>query len=272
MGRLDLKVTNFNWQTSWFGNFYLSTNSPLINAGSSTADQIGLYQFTTQTNQLKEQNTVVDIGYHYVATDNNGNPWDSNGDGTPDYIEDANGNGLVDIGEIPWIGGTNYFVATNGSDLNPGTLTAPFQHIQTAANQMQPGDFCIIRGGTYRETVRTVVSGTATEPLTFMPYLNETVTISGCDVVTGWQTYSNSIMVVTNTAPITQLFVDGRQMNAARFPNINLGDPLLSTMDWTNVSSYEDINGVNWATISGADPSQWILGGMPDCRNLRPCK
>jgi hypothetical protein len=40
----------------------------------------------------------VDIGYHYVATDTNGIPLDSNGDGIPDYIEDANGNGL----EIGW--------------------------------------------------------------------------------------------------------------------------------------------------------------------------
>jgi hypothetical protein len=37
-----------------------------------------------------------------VACGTNNLPLDSNGDGIPDYLEDANGNGLVDSGEIAW--------------------------------------------------------------------------------------------------------------------------------------------------------------------------
>ena len=44
----------------------------------------------------------MDIGYHYIAVDANGIPIDSNGDNIPDYLEDANGNGLVDNGEANW--------------------------------------------------------------------------------------------------------------------------------------------------------------------------
>jgi len=88
------------YQTSWFGNYYLPPDSPLINAGSTTADQVGLYHFTTQTNQTVEGTSVVDIGYHYVATDAYGNPLDTNGDGIPDYIEDGNGNGVFDTGDF----------------------------------------------------------------------------------------------------------------------------------------------------------------------------
>ena len=102
VGPNDLYVTNFDWQPSWFGNFYLPTDSALIDAGSTTADQLGLYHFTTQTSRAIEGPSQVDIGYHYVATDANGNPLDQNGDGIPDYIEDGNGNGLVDSGEIGW--------------------------------------------------------------------------------------------------------------------------------------------------------------------------
>jgi hypothetical protein len=92
----------FNWQTSWLGNYYLPTNSPLIDTGSTSANLLGLYHFTTQTNQVKETDSIVDIGYHYVAVNANGNPIDTDVDGVPDYLEDANGNGLLDSGETNW--------------------------------------------------------------------------------------------------------------------------------------------------------------------------
>ncbi len=93
------EITNFNWQSSWLGNYYLPPNSPLINRGSTNANLLGLYHYTTQTNQVKEANSIVDIGYHYVAADACGNPIDTNGDGIPDYLEDANGNGIYDAGD-----------------------------------------------------------------------------------------------------------------------------------------------------------------------------
>lgn len=101
VGPHDLTISNgYNWQTSWLGDFYLPTNSLLINVGSTTSDQLGLYHFTTQTNQIKETNSIVDIGYHYVATDAYGNPYDTDGDGQADYLEDANGNGVFDAGDL----------------------------------------------------------------------------------------------------------------------------------------------------------------------------
>jgi hypothetical protein len=66
-GNKDVLVTNFSWQTGQWGHFYEPTNSPLIDKGSTTADLLGLCQFTTQTNQVPETNSVVDIGYHYLA-------------------------------------------------------------------------------------------------------------------------------------------------------------------------------------------------------------
>jgi hypothetical protein len=101
-GPNEVFTNNFNWECSWFGNFYLPSDSSLIEAGSTNANFLGLYHFTTQTNQDIEGDSLVDIGYHYVATDQYGNPLDNNGDGIPDYLEDANGNGLVDSGEIGW--------------------------------------------------------------------------------------------------------------------------------------------------------------------------
>ena len=100
IGPNDQKLGGFNWQTSWFGSFYLPANSPIIAMGSTNANLLGLYHFTTQTNQKVEGNSIVDIGYHYVATDAYGNPLDTNGDGVPDYLEDTNGNGIFDSGDL----------------------------------------------------------------------------------------------------------------------------------------------------------------------------
>jgi hypothetical protein len=101
------------YQSGNFGNFYLPTNTPLYHAGSTTADQLGLYHYTTQTNQVKETNDTVSIGLHYLAA-TNGLPMDADGDGIPDYVEDANGNGIVDWNETSWL--TNM---TDGVTLDP---------------------------------------------------------------------------------------------------------------------------------------------------------
>jgi hypothetical protein len=101
-------LTTADYQTGPLGAFYYPTNGAsggltnLINAGSRTADLAGLYHYTTSIGLTKETNSIVDIGYHYVATDANGNPLDFDGDGIPDYLEDYNGNGVFDSGETDW--------------------------------------------------------------------------------------------------------------------------------------------------------------------------
>ncbi|MGO8928262.1 MAG: hypothetical protein ACLQU3_15440 [Limisphaerales bacterium] len=96
------------YQTGPLGNYYYPTNglagglTNLFNTGSTWATNVGLYHYTTTTNQVVEGSTMLDIGYHYVAVDANGNPLDTNGDGIPDYLSDINGNGSVDSGEIGW--------------------------------------------------------------------------------------------------------------------------------------------------------------------------
>jgi hypothetical protein len=107
IGTDSLYVTNYNWQTSRSGNFYLPPNSPLINAGDLTADQLGLFYFTTQTNQAFEGFSVVDIGYHYVAANTNGVPFE-NQYAMYDYLGSfytnvTSGDGISDAWE-EWLG------------------------------------------------------------------------------------------------------------------------------------------------------------------------
>ena len=112
-------VTSFDWQSGPLGNYYLPSDSSLINADSSvTADQVGLYHYTMQVAaQSIEGTSYLDIGYHYVAVDASGNPLDMDGDGLFDYFEDSNGNGVYDPG-IDFSDWQNPF--TDGSGMDDG--------------------------------------------------------------------------------------------------------------------------------------------------------
>ena len=92
----DMILTNSPaYQAGALGVYYYPTNLSLIHAGSQSAPAAGLYHYTVTTNNVIEGANTVSIGFHYVAVGTNGLPLDSNGDGIPDYLEDANGNGLV---------------------------------------------------------------------------------------------------------------------------------------------------------------------------------
>ena len=120
----DVVLTNSpTYHTGPLGRYYYPTNdgmlSLLINAGSVTnAGLAGLYHYTTTTNQVKETNSVLDIGFHWVAVDGQNLPVDTIWDGTPDYYEDQNGNGLVEPTEVSglklWLK-ADTGVTTNGS-------------------------------------------------------------------------------------------------------------------------------------------------------------
>lgn len=56
---------------------------------------------------------------------------------------------------------TTYYVATDGSDENQGTIDFPFKTIQKASNLSKPGDTILVQPGIYRERVSPPVGGTS---------------------------------------------------------------------------------------------------------------
>src|SRR4051812_14938410 len=108
---------------------------------------------------------------------------------------------------------STYYVSTSGNDANAGSLDYPFRSIQRAADFAGPGDTVLIRGGVYRETVRPARSGNSGDPVTFRPYNNETVTVSGADVVGNWSNYSGHVYRARQGWDLgfgeNQVFVDG---------------------------------------------------------------
>src|SRR5206468_4187823 len=134
--------------------------------------------------------------------------------------------GLIDCLESRVLLSTSWFVSPAGSDQNAGSISAPFKTIQHAATIAQAGDHVEIRAGTYHETVTPAHSGTAAAPIVFEAYNGEQVTISGADPIAGWTNYNGSIyqasMPWTFNEGNDQVFVDGRMINEARFPNTSL--------------------------------------------------
>ncbi|MDR3734158.1 MAG: right-handed parallel beta-helix repeat-containing protein [Acidobacteriaceae bacterium] len=71
------------------------------------------------------------------------------------------------------------YVATNGSDSNPGTLTAPFKTIDKGISMLTPGDTLYVRAGVYTEALVVSSSGTASAPILISAYANELPIIDG---------------------------------------------------------------------------------------------
>ena len=102
-----LSLTNIPFVAGPLGTFYLPANGDatnLFNAGRTNAHLLGFYHHTTTTNQVKEGTSRLDIGFHYVSVNSSAQAIDTDGDGVPDYLEDANGNSAFDpsAGETDW--------------------------------------------------------------------------------------------------------------------------------------------------------------------------
>jgi len=128
----------------------------------------------------------------------------------------------------PFVGAKNYYVDSGAAKGGNGSRQAPFRTIQQAADAMQPGDTCRIRGGVYRETVAPERAGTAEKPIVFRPDGNEKVTITGCEKVNGWEKVRDHVYrakVSMDLGHENQVFADGQMMFEARWPNAGGVEP-----------------------------------------------
>jgi len=74
---------------------------------------------------------------------------------------------------------TTRYVATSGSDSNPGTLTAPLATLNRACALSTAGDEVLVRGGVYLQRASLSCNGTANARLRFAPYPGEAVVLDG---------------------------------------------------------------------------------------------
>jgi hypothetical protein len=135
-GGHDVPLTSFTYTNGPLGSYYQFSGG-LIQKGSITSDKLGLYEYTTRVSEVPETNAMVDIGYHYVATDPNGNPLDTYVPGIPNYIVDSQGTGM-DTNGLSFAWESKYFGALglNPNFILPGghTLLFDYQHSITPSS------------------------------------------------------------------------------------------------------------------------------------------
>ncbi len=82
---------------------------------------------------------------------------------------------------------TEFHVAVNGDDSNPGTREAPLRTIQRAADLAQPGDTITVREGVYRERVNPPRGGQSdAKRIVYRAMPGERVVIKGSEVIKNW--------------------------------------------------------------------------------------
>ncbi|WP_228710760.1 NosD domain-containing protein [Saccharobesus litoralis] len=140
----------------------------------------------------------------------------------------------------------NIHVAPYGDDAASGAWDAPFQTINRAVEEANEGDVVLIRAGTYREQVN--IKGKT--GITLRPNGNQQVIISGADIVeSNWSADPNRpgvFRATLNSSEIetdyTQVFVNGKFEQMARFPD-NISGDMLNPMD--PLSGYAVITDAN---------------------------
>jgi hypothetical protein len=118
-----------------------------------------------------------------------------------------------------------YWVSPHGNDASAGTQESPWQTLSKAAAVAAPGDTVFLRTGTYNETLRPAKSGEADKPIRFVGASGERPILSGANPLTGaWQPHQGSIYKLQTDLKFIQLFVDGKMMPEARWPNTPPGE------------------------------------------------
>ncbi|MFG2060285.1 RICIN domain-containing protein [Micromonospora sp. NPDC048871] len=117
-----------------------------------------------------------------------------------------------------------YYVAPDGSDSNPGTITAPFRSLQRArdvvrtTNASMTGDIQVyLRGGTYPvgSTIEFGASDSGTNGyrISYAAYPGETPVLQGGVQVTGWTQHSGNIWKapLDRANKLRSLYVNGKR-------------------------------------------------------------
>ena len=152
------------------------------------------------------------------------------------------------------------FVSPDGSNDNSGSQEAPFASVQRCADAVQAGQRCVLRAGTYRETVTPPTSGTEGAPIVFTNYPGERPVISGADLVSGFAAEGDQQKASVDWdlgIGKNQLFINGQMQPEARWPNLG-GD--ISRPQKATIIAAEERDRKNYVAELDATPPSGIEG------------
>ena len=118
-----------------------------------------------------------------------------------------------------------HYVSPKGDDSGPGTQESPWKTLAKACEEAAAGDSVFLRGGVYRETLAPKRSGERGKPIRFLSAPGERAVISGAETLAGaWSHDRGDIYALKTDLRFSQLFVDGKMMPEARWPNSPVDD------------------------------------------------
>lgn len=155
----------------------------------------------------------------------------------------------------------NYYVSKHGNDSNDGSFKHPFLTIQRAVQELEMGDTCYLREGTYVDNIRIQTSGNSGAPIQIKNYKNEKVCIDGRSIITtNWVQIDKHIYktILPKKTTVTQLFSKDKMLLEARWPNSNI-DRIWKREDWAKAAP-ESSNGSMYSHELLADKINWSDG------------
>lgn len=163
-----------------------------------------------------------------------------------------------------------YYISVTGNGV--GTINDPIS-LSGFLSAAVAGDVGLMRAGTYRQSIVLPRSGAVGNPITLSAYNNETVVVSGCDVVgagsfthQGSNVYTSQLSASWNMgAGANQVFLGDVPLIDARWPYINSYSKYLTREDFAHstagtLNTTPDTDGLYFATYSHPDLANFSAG------------
>lgn len=125
---------------------------------------------------------------------------------------------LLLSGLVTLAGASSIHVSPEGGRDGTGSRESPLS-LASALEILGPGDTCWVHGGVYREILRPARSGAPGRPQVFLGVAGEHPILSGADPVGPWVPHATGEWAAATAGSVEQLFLDGRPLVEARYPN-----------------------------------------------------